>query len=136
MQQRIEEVFSPIFFHYPNGLEDRSVWRPRDTSQYIRNWRELAEWRTRVQPISQPGEHLTKDELTEIFRLYMNELKKTLRPEQLNKPWVYYKDCTHANLRNMAGSTFVANAIWAIGLPRLPRFATEQQGKVFSQEEL
>ena len=26
------EVFSPIFFYYPNGLKDRSVWYPRDAS--------------------------------------------------------------------------------------------------------
>ena len=25
MYARLEEVFSPIFFHYPNGLTDRSV---------------------------------------------------------------------------------------------------------------
>ena len=33
MQRRIEEVFSPIFFYYPNGVKDRSVWKPRDTSE-------------------------------------------------------------------------------------------------------
>ena len=44
VKQRIEEVFSPIFFHYPNGLQDRSVWEPRDTGKYIRQWRELAAW--------------------------------------------------------------------------------------------
>ena len=32
----VEEVFSPIFFHYPNGLRDRSVWEPRDSRQHIR----------------------------------------------------------------------------------------------------
>ena len=30
-------------------------------------------------------------------------------------------------MRREAGSVFVANAIWTIGLPRLPPFATEQQ---------
>jgi hypothetical protein len=32
----VQEIFSQIFFYYPNGLKDRSVWDPRDTSQYIR----------------------------------------------------------------------------------------------------
>merc|ERR1712051_999601 len=35
MHERLAEVFSPIFFHYPNGLKDRSVWQPNDTSKYI-----------------------------------------------------------------------------------------------------
>ena len=26
MYQCVQEAFSPIFFHYPNGLKDRSVW--------------------------------------------------------------------------------------------------------------
>ena len=32
----VQEVFSQIFFYYPNGLKDRSVWEQRDTGQYIR----------------------------------------------------------------------------------------------------
>ena len=34
----VQEVFSQIFFHYPHGLKDRSVWEARDASQYIRQW--------------------------------------------------------------------------------------------------
>ena len=26
MQGRLREVFSPIFFYFPKGLKDRSVW--------------------------------------------------------------------------------------------------------------
>ena len=26
MEQRFEDVFSPISFYYPNGLQDHSVW--------------------------------------------------------------------------------------------------------------
>ena len=48
MYRRLEEVFSPIFFHYPKGLKDRSVWQPKDTSQYIRQWYELAACRLPV----------------------------------------------------------------------------------------
>ena len=36
MVHRIREMFEPIFFHYPLGLKDRSVWEPRDTGKYIR----------------------------------------------------------------------------------------------------
>ena len=39
-------------------------------------------------------------------------------------------------MRRQAGHTFVANAIWAIGLPRLPSFATEQPGKQLSAKDL
>ena len=35
---RIKQMFEPIFFHYPNGLKDRSVWEPRDAGKYIREW--------------------------------------------------------------------------------------------------
>ena len=39
-------------------------------------------------------------------------------------------------MRCEAGSTFVANAIWAIGLPRLPSFATEQRDGQLSAQDL
>ncbi len=45
MLRNIDEVFRPIFFHYPNGLSDRTLAEPRDASQYIRQWREIATWR-------------------------------------------------------------------------------------------
>ena len=48
MQVLLEEVFSPIFFYYPNGLNDRSVWEPRDTGKYIGEWYKLAAMRTLV----------------------------------------------------------------------------------------
>ena len=35
MHLLLEEMFWPIFFDYPHGLKDRSVWQPRDTSKYI-----------------------------------------------------------------------------------------------------
>jgi hypothetical protein len=38
MHQCVEDMFSRIFFNYPTGLKDRSVWEPRDTSKYIRQW--------------------------------------------------------------------------------------------------
>ena len=85
---RVKEVFSPVFFHYPNGLKDRSVWEPRDTSQYIRQWYELASHRQWVTPDAAATEHgkeLSKEQVTQIFKLHMNEMQKNLRKYQLGK---------------------------------------------------
>ena len=63
-------------------------------------------------------------------------MKTTLRPDQLDKSWSYYKSCAEAKMKAQAGHTFVANAIWAIGLPRLPSFATEQRDQQLSAQDL
>ena len=63
-------------------------------------------------------------------------MKTDLRPEQRNKKWTYYKSCAESKLRDEAGHTFVANAIWTIGLPQLPSFATEQRGQRLSAADL
>ena len=127
MHQRIEKVFEPIFFEYPNGIKDRSVCEPRDTRTYIRQWREFAAMRTPYVAATEHSKELSKDQVSEIFRRYMEDLKKDLRPEQQGKTWTYYKGCTETKMRRMTGSVFVANVIWEIGLPRLPPFATEQR---------
>ena len=36
MLRNIDEVFLPIFFYYPNGLNDRTRGEPLNPSQYIR----------------------------------------------------------------------------------------------------
>ena len=54
---RVEEVFSRIFLHYPNGLKDQSVWEPRPTSKYIRQWCKLASMRERLTPNAAATEH-------------------------------------------------------------------------------
>ena len=144
MEQRIKEVFTPIFFHYPNGLKDRSVWEPRDTGKYIRQWHELAAWRALVETdadaesaaATEQGKLLSQDKVTQIFTLYLNDFQTSLRPEQRGKTRSYYKSCAESKLRRNAGCTFVANAIWEIGLPRLPSFATEQRGKQLSIQDL
>ena len=137
---RVETVFSRIFFYYANGVNDRSGWQPRDTSKYIRQWSELASMRTWVNSgfaaATEHGEQLSKDQVSQIFKLYMEDMKSTLREEQLDKPWGYYKSCAEAKLRHQAGDKFVAKAIWAIGLPRLPSFATEQRDKPLSAQDL
>ena len=139
MHSRVQEVFCPIFFHYPNGLKDRSVWEPRDTSKYICQWYELASMRTWVPTgaaATEHGEQLSTAQVSQIFKLYMEDMKKTLGPEQLNRPRVYYKSCAEAKMKRQAGHTFVANAIWAIGLPRMPSFATERRDKQLSAQDL
>ena len=85
---RVEEVFSPIFFHYPYGLNDQSVWEPRDTSQYILQWYKLASMRERLTPNAAATEHsneLSKAQVTQIFRMYMEDMKKDPRADQQGK---------------------------------------------------
>ena len=128
MQHRIAEVFEPIFFHYPHGLQDRSVWEPRDTGKYISKWRQLAALREQIIPdANAQSMHFSKEQVTEIFKLYFEDFKTTLTPNQLNKKWPYYKGCVESKLRTEAGSRSVVYAIWEVGLPRVPSFATEQR---------
>ena len=70
---------------------------------------------------------LSKAQVTQIFQMYMEDMKKDRRADQQGKTWAYYKSCAEAKMRREAGHVFVANAIWTIGLPRLPPFATEQR---------
>ena len=72
---------------------------------------------------------LSKAEVTEIFKMYMEEMKEDSHrhENQQGREWTYYKGCTEIKMRRLTGSVFVANVIWEIGLPRLPPFATEQR---------
>ncbi len=116
------------------------MWEPRDTGEYIRQWHELAAWRARIEidadaestAATEHGKQLSK----EIFTLYLEDFKTSLRPEQLGRPWTYYKSCAESKLRRDSGSKLVAYAIWEIGLPRLPSFATEQRDKQLSKQAL
>ena len=144
MQEGIEKVFSPIFFNFPRGLTDRSVWESRDTGKYIGQWHEYAAWRTHIDTnanaestaATEHGKRFNKKQVSQIFKLYMDEFKTTLQEDQLGKKWAYYKSCCESKMRRDCGSAFVANAIWEIGLPRLPPFATEQRGQQLSQQAL
>ena len=136
MYERMKEVFSPIFFYYPKGLQDRTVWEPRDTSSYIAAWYKLAEMRSGFSlEAAEHADFLAPHQVAMLFNSYMGEVKKTLRPEQQNKKWTYYKSITEANLRREAGSVNVAKAIWAIGLPPRPCFATEHMNDQLSVEQ-
>ena len=137
---RVEEVFAPMFFHYPNGPKDRSVWEPCDSSQYIRQWHKLASMRDWLTPEAAATEHgaeaaatehsdeLSKAQVKQIFNRYVNDVKHNMRGDQRGKKWTYYKNCAEDKMRREAGHTFVANAIWTIGLPRLPPLAGTQRG--------
>ena len=77
MHERLEEVFTPIFLHYPNGLNVRSAWEPRDTSKYIRQWYEFASMRLLQMPqteaaATEHGEQFSTDQVSQIFKWYMN----------------------------------------------------------------
>ena len=130
MHQHIKEMFLPIFIHYPNGLNDRSVCEPLNCKQFIHEWKILASMRERLLPTAAATEHgheLSKEQVTQIFQQYMDDFKKDLRPDQRRRKWGYYKSCTEAKMKRKAGHVFLANAIWTIGLPQLPSSATEQQ---------
>ena len=46
--KEIAEMFSPIFFYFPHGLKNRTVFEPRDAPSFVRAWKWLAEFRTEV----------------------------------------------------------------------------------------
>ena len=137
MHSRVYELFSGIFFYYPNGSNDRSVWRARDTGQYIRNWRTYASMRTRVTgdpAAATNGRQLSESQTTQLFKGLQDGMD--WRHDQQNKGGTYYNSCTESKMRTDTGHKFVANAIWEIGLPRLPAFATEQQSAKLSPEDM
>ena len=80
--------------------------------------------------------HLGKAECKKIFKLYLEDFKTSLRPEQFGRSWTYYKSCVESKLNTLCGSKHVAYAIWEIGLPQLPSFATEQRDKQLSKTAL
>jgi hypothetical protein len=129
MLHNIDEVFRPIFFNYPNGLSDRTRAEPRDASQYIRQWREIAEWRECVHECVPRGSQLAASQVQSILHQYIdnfihNEADDTQRAESWNKN----KSRAEARLRRLCGSVLMAKAIWQVGLPNVPEamFATER----------
>ena len=132
MLHNIDEVFRPIFFHYPNGLSDRTLAEPRDASQYIRQWREIATWRnsgTWVHARFPRGSLLSPPQVQSILHQYIdnfirNEANNTQRAESWNKN----KSKAEARLRRLCGSTMMAKVIWQVDLPNFPDavFATQK----------
>ena len=132
---RVVKVFSPIFCYYPKGMQDCSVWQPRDVRKYIAEWYRLACMRSRFQHATENGGELNKEQVAEIFKEYVAAMTTNMRPDQRSKQRSNY-NCANAKLRSEAGSTGLAKAIWAIGLPRLPPLATEQQEQRLSVRDL
>ena len=133
MLQNIDEVFRPIFFHYPNGLQDRTTWTPRDACTYIKHWREQILWRehvdTQANNASSPM-HLDTQQVQTVFQEYIADfIANVATPEQKSRPFTYLKSCSEARLRTLCGTRLLAFAIWEIGLPdtRVPSLATEQR---------
>ena len=131
MLHDIDDVFRPIFFNYPNGLSDRTRAEPRDASQYIRQWREIAKWRnsgTWVPLLPEVHQLLAATQVQSIMHQYIdnfirNEADDTQRAESWNKN----KSRAEARLRRLCGSAMMAKVIWQVGLPNVPEavFATE-----------
>ena len=129
MLHNIDEVFRPIFFHYPNGLSDRTRAEPRDASQYIIQWREIAEMRERLPEGVPRGSQLSASQVQNIMHQYIdnfihNEAYGTQRAQSYTKN----KSRAEARLRRLCGSVLMAKAIWAVGLPNIPEamFAKER----------
>ena len=74
---------------------------------------------------TEDGKELSSTELDQLFRWYRDEID--WQPHQQNLKPSERKSVTQTKMRREAGSTFVANCIWTIGMPRLPPFATEQR---------
>ena len=82
------------------------------------------------------GEQLSKEQVSQIFRCYVHDMKTDLRAGQRNKKGTDWESCAEVKMRREAGHTFVANAIWAIGLSRLPSFATKGHDEQLSAQDL
>ena len=137
MLHNIDEVFRPIFFNYPknaDGLIDRTRAEPRDASQYIKQWREIAEWREWVRPATeQTGDAamtpLTRSEEQSILHQYINNfINKEADTTQRALSWNKNKSFAEARLRRLCGSVMMTKVIWRVGLPNVPEalFAREK----------
>ena len=87
----------------------------------------MREWLTPNAAATEHSNVLDKAQVNEIFKMYMEDIKKAERADQQGKKWSYYKSCAHAKMKCEAGRVFVADDIWTIGLPRLLPFATDQR---------
>ena len=129
MLHNIDEVFRPIFFHYPNGLSDRTRAEPRDASQYIIQWREIAEMRERLPEGVPRGSQLSASQVQNIMHQYIdNFIHNEAYGIQRAQSYTKNKSRAEARLRRLCGSVLMAKAIWAVGLPNIPEamFAQER----------
>ena len=139
MLENIDEVFRPIFFHYPNGLNDRTRGEPRNPNQYIRNWRDIAALRQMEGADAQQHatEQLSKPEVQRIFHQYIeNFIRYEATDAQRAQSWNRNKSRAETVLFRLCGSAMMAKVIWEVGLPNISEAefviekvlpATEQQ---------
>ena len=139
MLHNIDEVFRPIFFHYPNGLDDRTRAEPRDAILYIRQWREIAQWRHHAVAahcgiagvLEASKARLEDSQVQNILHRYVADFIANVADDtQKTQPLRKNRSRAEARLRRLCGSTLMAKVIWAVGLPNilLPMLvpATEQ----------
>ena len=131
MLLNVDEVFRPIFFYYPNGLHDRTRGEPRNPSQYIRQWRDIAAWR-QMAGAGAPQhatEQLAKPQVQSILHQYIdNFIRNEADDTQRAQPWNKNKSRAEAVLRRLCGSAMMAKVIWQVGLPNISEagFAMEK----------
>ena len=129
MLLNIDEVFRPIFFHYPNGLNDKTHAEPRNASKYIKQWRDIAKWRHSGDLAAAPWNatvQLAKHQVQSILHQYIdNFIRNEADETQRAQPWNKNKSRAEAVLRKRCGSTMMAKLIWELGLPNVspPRLA-------------
>ena len=129
MLLNIDEVFRPIFFHYPNGLNDKTHAEPRNASKYIKQWRDIAKWRHSGDIAAAPWYttvQLAKHQVQSILHQYIDNFIRNEADEiQRAQPWNKNKSRAEAVLRKRCGSTMMAKLIWELGLPNVSsaRFA-------------
>jgi hypothetical protein len=132
MLSNVDAVFRPIFFNYPNGLNDRTRAEPRDASQYIMQWGDIAAWRQMwgLGATQHATEQLTKPQVQRILHEYIDNFIRTEATDtQSAEPWNKNKSRAEAVLHRLSGSTMMAKLIWQLGLPNISEVlpATEQQ---------
>ena len=133
--RNIDEVFRPIFFYYPN-YPDRTRGEPRNPSQYIREWRDIAAWRQKYLrpgfPIGQwrqmagagapqhATEQLAKPQLQSILHDYIAYFIRYEADDiQRAQTWTRNKSRAEARLGRLCGHVLMAKAIWQVGLPNI-----------------
>jgi len=133
----VDRVFRPVFFYYPNGLNDRSLWIARDPALYISHLREYTSLRERVdvganvpQLATEQLMHFDERQVQAVFQAYLAQFNRAeATAEQLSRGCTYLKSCAEAKLNRECGGRLIVFAIWEVGLPqvRAPSLATEQR---------
>jgi hypothetical protein len=134
----IDEVFRPVFVQYTYGTKDQTRWTSRDPAPYIREWRDTAKWRDLLQPgANAKGLQFSREEVAPIVHHITQEfIEKHATDEQRLDNFNKNKSRAEARLNRLCGSRHVANAIWQLGLPRVPSPATEQRSIGYSRSYL